>query len=119
MITKDDVLAALWRGTVVSDAALATCIRDLRRVLSDTSEAPRSIETARSALHRNPDGNPLFLLNTAEYVMVRGHPRLGQPARSALPSRRAPVAAGQGTAPRRAGRAARAAAPLVTRSGLR
>jgi predicted ATPase len=45
LITKDALLAAVWRDVVVSDAALTTCIRDLRKALGDSSEAPRYIET--------------------------------------------------------------------------
>ncbi len=45
LITKDDLLATVWRDAVVSDAALASCIRDLRKALDDSSEAPRYIET--------------------------------------------------------------------------
>ena len=45
LVTKDDLLAAVWRGVAVSDAALSTCIRDLRRALGDSSDAPRYIRT--------------------------------------------------------------------------
>jgi predicted ATPase/DNA-binding winged helix-turn-helix (wHTH) protein len=45
LITKDDLLATVWRDAIVSDAALASCIRDLRKALGDSSEAPRYIET--------------------------------------------------------------------------
>ena len=45
LITKDDLLASVWRDTIVSDAALASCIRDLRRALGDSSRAPRYIAT--------------------------------------------------------------------------
>ena len=45
LVTKDDLLSTVWRDAVVSDAALASCIRDLRRALPDSSEAPRYIET--------------------------------------------------------------------------
>jgi DNA-binding winged helix-turn-helix (wHTH) protein/predicted ATPase len=45
LITKDELLAAAWGDTVVSDAALTSCIRDLRRALDDSSRAPRYIET--------------------------------------------------------------------------
>src|SRR5262245_39770660 len=45
LITKDDLLAAVWRDAIVSDAALASCIRDLRRALADSSDAPHYIET--------------------------------------------------------------------------
>jgi predicted ATPase/DNA-binding winged helix-turn-helix (wHTH) protein len=45
LVTKDNLLATVWRDTIVSDAALASCIRDLRRALDDASDAPRYIET--------------------------------------------------------------------------
>ena len=45
LITKEELLATVWRDAIVSDAALASCIRDLRRALGDSSEAPRYIET--------------------------------------------------------------------------
>jgi DNA-binding winged helix-turn-helix (wHTH) protein/predicted ATPase len=45
LVTKDELLTTLWRDAIVSDAALASCIRDLRKALRDTSEAPRYIET--------------------------------------------------------------------------
>jgi predicted ATPase/DNA-binding winged helix-turn-helix (wHTH) protein len=45
LVTKDDLLAAVWGDTIVSDAALASCIRDLRRALGDSSRAPRYIQT--------------------------------------------------------------------------
>ncbi len=45
LITKDELLTAVWRDTIVSEAALATCIRDLRKALGDSPKAPRYIET--------------------------------------------------------------------------
>ena len=45
LITKDDLLVTVWRDAIVSDAALASCIRDVRKALGDASEAPRYIET--------------------------------------------------------------------------
>jgi predicted ATPase/DNA-binding winged helix-turn-helix (wHTH) protein len=45
LITKDDLLTTVWRDAVVSDAALTSCIRDLRRALRDSSQTPRYIET--------------------------------------------------------------------------
>ena len=38
-------MASVWRDAIVSDAALTTCIRDLRRALGDSSDTPRYIET--------------------------------------------------------------------------
>jgi predicted ATPase len=45
LVTKDDLLAAVWGDTAVSEAALTSCIRDLRRALADTSRTPLYIET--------------------------------------------------------------------------
>jgi predicted ATPase len=45
LVTKDELFAAVWGDTVVSEAALTSCIRDLRRALGDVSRAPRYIET--------------------------------------------------------------------------
>src|SRR5688572_24244416 len=45
LITKDDLLATVWRDAIVSDAALTSAIRDLRRALRDSSRGPRYIET--------------------------------------------------------------------------
>src|SRR5262245_58311810 len=45
LVTKEDLLSAVWGDTIVSEAALTSCIRDLRRALADTSRAPRYIET--------------------------------------------------------------------------
>jgi len=45
LVTKDEFFTAVWRDAVVSEAALASCIRDLRRALRDSSRAPRYIQT--------------------------------------------------------------------------
>ena len=45
LITKDDLFAAIWGDTIVSEAALASCIRDLRQALGDSPREPRYIET--------------------------------------------------------------------------
>src|SRR5262245_24308821 len=45
LVTKDELLGAVWGGTVVSEATLTSCIRDLRHALADASRAPRYIET--------------------------------------------------------------------------
>jgi DNA-binding winged helix-turn-helix (wHTH) protein/predicted ATPase len=45
LVTKEELLATVWRDTVVSDTALTSCIRDLRKALGDSPKAPRYIET--------------------------------------------------------------------------
>jgi TolB-like protein len=48
IITKGELFAAIWPKTQVSDAALVTCIQELRKALRDNARRPRYIET----LHR-------------------------------------------------------------------
>jgi adenylate cyclase len=44
-VTKDDLFSSVWPGTAVSDDALTSCIRELRRALADDPRQPRFIET--------------------------------------------------------------------------
>jgi DNA-binding winged helix-turn-helix (wHTH) protein/predicted ATPase len=48
IVTKEDLFGSVWADTAVSDAALTSCIRELRRALGDDAREPRYIET----LHR-------------------------------------------------------------------
>jgi TolB-like protein len=48
VISKDELFAAVWPETAVGDAALVTCIQELRSALKDDARQPRYIET----LHR-------------------------------------------------------------------
>lgn len=45
LVTKEELLTSVWRDAVVSEAALTSCIRDLRRALGDSPRAARYIET--------------------------------------------------------------------------
>ena len=44
-VSKDDIFACVWSGIAVSDDALTTCIRELRRALDDDAKEPKYIET--------------------------------------------------------------------------
>ena len=44
-VTKEELFADVWRGTVVSDDALVTCIQELRKALGDDAKRPKFIET--------------------------------------------------------------------------
>src|SRR3954454_12609854 len=48
VVTKDELFLALWPDTTVGDAALVTCIQELRSALKDDARQPRYVET----LHR-------------------------------------------------------------------
>lgn len=47
MVARDDILAALWPDVRVSDAAVSSVVRDLRRALHDEARQPRLIATSR------------------------------------------------------------------------
>lgn len=48
VVTKEELFRIVWPDTAVSDAALTSCIQELRRALQDDARHPRYIET----LHR-------------------------------------------------------------------
>ena len=45
LATKDELLAAVWPDTSVTEASLATCIREIRRALEDDPATPAYIQT--------------------------------------------------------------------------
>lgn len=45
LVTKDELLDAVWPGTSVSDGVPIVCVRELRQALGDRAEAPTFIET--------------------------------------------------------------------------
>jgi DNA-binding winged helix-turn-helix (wHTH) protein len=52
LVSKKDLLAAVWPNVFVGDAVLKTTIRDIRRALGDDSQTPRFIETAHRRGYR-------------------------------------------------------------------
>jgi predicted ATPase/DNA-binding winged helix-turn-helix (wHTH) protein len=52
LVTKEDLFAAVWASAYVSEAALAVCIGELRRVLSDSAQMPQYVETVRGRGYR-------------------------------------------------------------------
>jgi DNA-binding winged helix-turn-helix (wHTH) protein len=48
LITKNELLDAVWLDAVVSEGVLKFCVREIRKALGDNAQAPRFIET----LHR-------------------------------------------------------------------
>src|SRR5512146_893412 len=45
LVTKDDLLQALWSDTAVTDNALTRCIKEIRAALSDDVQDPRFLRT--------------------------------------------------------------------------
>jgi DNA-binding winged helix-turn-helix (wHTH) protein len=68
LITKQELLTTVWRDAIVSDAALASGIRDLRRALGDSSAAPRYIQTVHRRGFRfiGPVNRPTAAVSAAE-----------------------------------------------------
>src|SRR5688572_28778064 len=44
-VSKEALLAEVWKGAVVSDDSLISCIQELRKALGDDPKTPRYIET--------------------------------------------------------------------------
>ena len=47
VFSRDELVASVWRGRVVSDATVSTCIKNARKALGDTGAAQRYIRTVR------------------------------------------------------------------------
>ncbi|HJZ75739.1 MAG TPA: alpha/beta fold hydrolase [Vicinamibacterales bacterium] len=52
LITKQDLLETLWPDSFVGDAALKTCMREIRDALGDDARRPEYIETAHRRGYR-------------------------------------------------------------------
>ncbi len=45
LVTKEELFSTVWDGTIVSEAALTSAVKELRRALGDESRTPRFIES--------------------------------------------------------------------------
>src|SRR5262249_49407829 len=45
LVTKDELLRAVWPDVYVSEDVLVGCVRELRQIFGDTRGAPRFVET--------------------------------------------------------------------------
>ncbi|MCI0673822.1 MAG: AAA family ATPase, partial [Myxococcaceae bacterium] len=52
LVTKEVLLQAVWPEAVVSEAVLTTCIAELRKILGETAQAPRFIQTVHRRGYR-------------------------------------------------------------------
>jgi DNA-binding winged helix-turn-helix (wHTH) protein/predicted ATPase len=52
LVTKAEIIKGVWALPYVSDAALTVCISEIRRVLGDTAQTPRFLETVRGRGYR-------------------------------------------------------------------
>jgi pimeloyl-ACP methyl ester carboxylesterase len=68
LVSKQELLEAVWPGVFVTDAVLKVSIRELRRALGDDSSAPQFIETAHRRGYRF-----IATVETAEVGSGSGH----------------------------------------------
>jgi pimeloyl-ACP methyl ester carboxylesterase/DNA-binding winged helix-turn-helix (wHTH) protein/class 3 adenylate cyclase len=52
LVSKDELLAAIWPGVFLGGGALRVCVREIRRALGDDARKPRIIETAHRRGYR-------------------------------------------------------------------
>src|SRR5215831_8799328 len=52
LASKAELLQAVWPDTVVSEWALTTCLREVRKALGEKAQAPRYIETVHRRGYR-------------------------------------------------------------------
>jgi len=52
VVSREDILAAVWNGRAVSDNSVAVVMRDLRKALDDDARQPRFIETVAKRGYR-------------------------------------------------------------------
>ena len=52
VVSKDEILSAVWEGTAVSDNALTRSIAQIRKALDDDPRQPRYIETVQTVGYR-------------------------------------------------------------------
>jgi DNA-binding winged helix-turn-helix (wHTH) protein/tetratricopeptide (TPR) repeat protein len=67
LLTKDALFSSVWDGTIVSESALTSAVKELRRALGDESRTPRYIESVYGRGYR--------LLTPVHAVEGNGHVR--------------------------------------------
>ncbi|MEW6213049.1 MAG: AAA family ATPase, partial [Acidobacteriota bacterium] len=74
LVTKNELLDALWPETSVTDTVLKVCVREIREALADDTRSPKFIETAHRRGYR-------FIANVKEpYRQAAQGEQTGSPA---------------------------------------
>ena len=80
LITKDTLFETVWNGTIVSESALTSVIKELRRALSDESRTPRFIESVYGRGYRFiAEVGSAGSAPTSRGAAVEPHPQIGPP----------------------------------------
>lgn len=80
LLTKEELFASVWDGTFVSESALTSVIKELRRALGDNDRPPRLIESVYGRGYRF-----LVAVETGSAAMARPEPATGAAAPAAAP----------------------------------
>ena len=89
VVSKDDLIAAVWKGRIVSESALTSRINAVRNALGDSGEQQRLIRTIARKGHRFVGevrevrhGDPTKLAPRMEYEEATRPPALSLPDKS-------------------------------------
>src|SRR4051812_18380226 len=52
LVTKSELLSALWPDVLVTDASIKVCVREIRKALRDSTKVPKYIETVHRRGYR-------------------------------------------------------------------
>lgn len=86
VFSRDELMARIWSGVIVSDETLSRCISDLRQALDDDPRSPRYIETLARRGYRLVE-RPFPLAEAAEGTAPAEPPSATTLATGAPPSR--------------------------------
>ena len=85
VVTKEELFDAVWPEVNVGDAALVTCIQELRRALKDDARRPRYIETLHRRGYRFVGKMAVAPPNAAVDSNARALPLPDRPSIAVLP----------------------------------
>src|SRR4051812_16617170 len=94
LVTKDELLSAVWPDVIVSDASIKVCVREIRKALDDCAKTPTYIETVHRRGYRfiarmEGEGSE----NGASESGTNASGRAGRPPAAAAVSAEAPAPA--------------------------
>src|SRR5687768_17245790 len=52
LVTKEELLSAVWPDVIVTDASIKVCVREIRKALGDESKTPQYVETVHRRGYR-------------------------------------------------------------------
>jgi DNA-binding winged helix-turn-helix (wHTH) protein/predicted ATPase len=79
LVTKEELLSAIWPDVIVSDASVKVCIREVRKALNDDPQTPRFIETVHRRGYRFIGSTPRLDAVPLAAAHERGQPPTRHP----------------------------------------